>query len=100
MKGRSFERSQNAFNLTKSQSRKLFKDKSTRQPMTEAIAKVMDDLEFLKEKVQEMDKELHQLREEFADTHMTEEERKLFAEALEEERKGQTVSLAEMRPLI
>ncbi len=42
-------------------------------------------------------KELHEFKEEYADTHLTEEERKMLAEALEEEKQGKTVSLADIK---
>ena len=40
---------------------------------------------------------LHRLGEEFEDTHLSEEERTMLGEALEEERKGETVSLERLK---
>jgi hypothetical protein len=66
--------------------------------MTEAMTKkVLDEIQAVKTKVDEMDKELHLLREEFKETHLTEEERKLIAEALDEECKGKTTSLEHLK---
>jgi len=66
--------------------------------MAEAMErKILDELASVKSKLVEMDKELHGLREDFAETHLTEEERKKIADALAEEKEGKTVSLAEMK---
>ena len=48
-------------------------------------------------KLTEMDAELHNLREYFHDAHMSEGERASFTKALEDESKGKTVPLAEMK---
>ncbi|HLF54573.1 MAG TPA: hypothetical protein VI612_02540 [Candidatus Nanoarchaeia archaeon] len=62
--------------------------------MAELIEKkILAELKSVKAKVAEMDKELHLLREDFSDTHLSEEERKMVAEALEEVRQGKTVPL-------
>jgi hypothetical protein len=66
--------------------------------MAEAMErKILGELASVKSKLSEMDKELHGLREDFADTHLTEEERKKIADALAEEKEGKTTSLAEMK---
>ncbi len=63
--------------------------------MAEAVEKkILEELTFVRAKVVELDKEIHSLREDFEDTHLGEEERKMLAEALEEEREGKTVPIA------
>ena len=57
----------------------------------------MSELQFVKAKVVEMDKELHDLREAFADTHLSEEERNIFAETLKEEQQGKTIPIHEVK---
>lgn len=65
--------------------------------MVEAVEqRILDELKSVKEKVAEIDKELHQLREDFADTHLSDEERRMLAKALKEEQEGKTVPLAEV----
>ncbi|VVB81574.1 Uncharacterised protein [uncultured archaeon] len=59
--------------------------------------KILEELEVVKTKVAEMDDELHRLRDDFADTHMSGEERRILAEALEEGRQGKTVSLENVK---
>ena len=63
--------------------------------MSEQI--ILKELRSMKTKMVEMDKELHRLREEFEDTHMSIEERETLFNALDDEKNGKTVSLAEMR---
>lgn len=66
--------------------------------MPETVQKeILNELKAVKAKVFEMDKEIHKLREDFADSHMSEDDRNALGEALEDERKGENISLAEMR---
>ncbi|MEK6823183.1 MAG: hypothetical protein AABY13_05110 [Nanoarchaeota archaeon] len=66
--------------------------------MTEVVTqKILDEIKFVRAKVTEIDRELHDLREEFADAHLSEQERKMLLNALEEEREGKTIGLAEMQ---
>lgn len=65
--------------------------------MAEAEQKLLQDMDFVKSKIVEMDKELHKLREDFEDTHLTEEDRKALAEALEDARQGRTIPLSEVK---
>lgn len=58
---------------------------------------ILDEVRVVKGKIIEIDRELHRLREEFEDTHLSEEERTMLGEALEEERKGETVSLERLK---
>lgn len=79
-------------------SAKVFKLIDLTLLMPEAITKqILEELQSVKNKITEMDGELHSLREEFQDTHMSEHERAIFAKSLDEESKGKTVSLAEMK---
>lgn len=64
--------------------------------MTEAVEKIAEDMKFVKEKVAEIDKELHKLREEFEEAHLTDEEQELLAKAREEYRKGKTKPLEQL----
>ncbi len=59
--------------------------------------RILEELEVVKTKVIEMDNELHRLREDFDDTHMSGEERRILAEALEEESQGKTISLENVK---
>ncbi len=66
--------------------------------MPEAITQqILEELQSVKTKLTEMDAELHNLREDFQDTHMSEGEWASFTKALEDESKGKTVPLAEMK---
>lgn len=66
--------------------------------MAEAVEKkILEELTFVKAKVVELDREMHSLREDFEDTHLSEEERKMLVEALEEEREGKTVSISDVK---
>ena len=57
----------------------------------------MQELAFVRSKVIEIDKELHDLREDFADTHLSKEEQKLLAGALQEEHEGKNISHKELK---
>jgi len=51
---------------------------------------IMQELKNLK-------RELHEFKEEYADTHLTEEEREMVAKSIEEEKQGKTISLADLK---
>ncbi len=66
--------------------------------MPEAFTQqILDELQSVKAKLTEMDAELHNLREDFQEAHMSEGERDIFAKSLDDEAKDKTVSLAEMK---
>jgi hypothetical protein len=59
--------------------------------------KVLDELKLVKKAMSKMSRELHKLREDFEDTHMSEDDRKALLAALEDEKNGDTVSTQELR---
>ena len=50
-----------------------------------------------KKELRNLKREFHELKEGYADAHLTEEERKLIAKAIEEEKQGKTISLADLK---
>ena len=62
--------------------------------------RILEELKLVREKVDGMDRDLHDLREDFDDTHLSAEERKLMSAALEEEAQGKTVSASELAKLV
>lgn len=65
--------------------------------MVDVSRQILHELKAVKERVSQLDVSFQKLREEFGESHMTGEERKMVAEALEEERLGKTVSLAAVK---
>lgn len=58
---------------------------------------ILEELRFMRGKVIEIDEELHNLREDFTDAHLSREEVGLVAEALKDELAGKTVSLKDVK---
>ena len=59
--------------------------------------KVLDELKAVKKTVTEMNRELHKLREDFEDAHLSEDDRKALIAALDDEKYGRTVSGVSLR---
>lgn len=58
---------------------------------------ILKELNSVKSKMAQMDKELRLLREEFEDAHLNADDKRAIAAALEDEKNRKTVSLAEVR---
>ncbi|HLC20106.1 MAG TPA: hypothetical protein VJK72_04250, partial [Candidatus Nanoarchaeia archaeon] len=56
-----------------------------------------NELKSVKAKMEQLDREVHELRADFEDTHLSTEEKKLLIDTLDDEAKGKTVSLSQMR---
>ncbi len=59
--------------------------------------KILEELHTVKTKVIEIDAELHRIREDFIDARLSEEEKALVEQALAEEERGETVSIAQIK---
>ncbi len=58
--------------------------------------RILEEIGSVKAKINEMDKEIHRLREDFADAHLSEKERAMLTDALEDEKQGMTISLKDV----
>ena len=66
--------------------------------MTSAVdSSLVEELHILKQKVAVLDQEMHALRQEYNDSHLTSEEQFDLAEALVAEKTGKAVSLSELK---